>query len=64
MILIAWFVISIVLLCIGAALWQPYWMVARFQQRCYCARCHKDLCDQQKFALEYEATQSLEGRQV
>jgi hypothetical protein len=64
MILVAWLVIAFSLISTGFVLWQPWWLVKHFQQRYYCARCHKDITETQKFQLEIDARESLEGRQV
>lgn len=64
MILIAWFVIALALFALGVTLWQPAWILLKFQRRVYCHRCHDYLEKHQRFTLEQEARENLEGRQV
>lgn len=64
MIFVAWFAIAITLVMLGIVIWQPQWFAKLVHTRYYCARCHKDISEVEKFRLGFEANETREERQV
>lgn len=64
MIFVAWLIISINLIGTGLVVAWPRRFGHLFHERLWCDACHHEITVRQKFIASYEASQSLEDRQV
>lgn len=64
MIFFGWMLIAVCLIALGLAMLHPKRIMDLIQPKYYCSGCLKSLGDAEKFRANFEAGNSLEGRQT